>query len=361
MHNYNNKFEIKPREMDSTYGRHLRHTAAMEAADDFRDDFSDDVSGGEDEEATPTARVSDDDDDVTASGGDDEDAASARVSIAVPRRVNGGRAFRSVFTPPSLPPLSSSSTVRRASELSITFEGEVYVFPAVAPDKVQAVLVLLGGCDTSTSVPTSEFLPRKHNMTPDVPTNGEKVSHRIASLVRFREKRKERCFNKKIRYTCRKEVAQRAHHKNGQFVSVGDGDKAAVENWDPRNGTPPPESVCHHCGISEKSTPAMRRGPAGPRTLCNACGLMWANKGTLRDLRKPGRITPFQGDAGTPGDIKSSRMTDRDHYYNQDIQRSPEDAKPTVSDSGKTLTRENEQRMVKMLGMILQSPCGKYL
>ena len=22
----------------------------------------------------------------------------------------------------------------------------------------------------------------------------------------------------------------------------------------------------------------MRRGPAGPRSLCNACGLMWANK-----------------------------------------------------------------------------------
>ncbi|MCH84406.1 GATA transcription factor 24-like, partial [Trifolium medium] len=39
----------------------------------------------------------------------------------------------------------------------------------------------------------------------------------------------------------------------------------------------------------EKHTPAMRRGPAGPRTLCNACGLMWANKGTLRDLRKGGR------------------------------------------------------------------------
>ena len=35
---------------------------------------------------------------------------------------------------------------------------------------------------------------------------------------------------------------------------------------------------CQHCGISEKLTPAMRRGPAGPRTLCNACGLMWANK-----------------------------------------------------------------------------------
>lgn len=35
---------------------------------------------------------------------------------------------------------------------------------------------------------------------------------------------------------------------------------------------------CQHCGVSEKNTPAMRRGPAGPRTLCNACGLMWANK-----------------------------------------------------------------------------------
>lgn len=35
---------------------------------------------------------------------------------------------------------------------------------------------------------------------------------------------------------------------------------------------------CHHCGISAKSTPMMRRGPDGPRTLCNACGLMWANK-----------------------------------------------------------------------------------
>lgn len=39
--------------------------------------------------------------------------------------------------------------------------------------------------------------------------------------------------------------------------------------------------ICQHCGISEKLTPAMRRGPAGPRTLCNACGLMWANKVNL--------------------------------------------------------------------------------
>jgi len=35
---------------------------------------------------------------------------------------------------------------------------------------------------------------------------------------------------------------------------------------------------CRHCNISEKCTPMMRRGPEGPRTLCNACGLLWANK-----------------------------------------------------------------------------------
>nr|CAB3471314.1 unnamed protein product [Digitaria exilis] len=43
---------------------------------------------------------------------------------------------------------------------------------------------------------------------------------------------------------------------------------------------------CHHCGTSATATPMMRRGPDGPRTLCNACGLMWANKGLLRDLSK---------------------------------------------------------------------------
>jgi hypothetical protein len=40
-------------------------------------------------------------------------------------------------------------------------------------------------------------------------SQGLKLSRRVASLVRFREKRKERCFEKKVRYTCRKEVAQK--------------------------------------------------------------------------------------------------------------------------------------------------------
>ncbi|KAJ6939632.1 GATA transcription factor 24-like isoform X2 [Populus alba x Populus x berolinensis] len=171
----------------------------------------------------------------------------------------------------------------RTSELTLSFEGEVYVFPAVTPEKVQAVLLLLGGtrytycgsgCDT----------PKRSNL-----------SRRIASLVRFREKRKERCFDKKIRYTVRKEVAQRMHRKNGQFASVKE--NPGDSSWDSgqsclQDGTPLSETRCKHCGVTENNTPAMRRGPAGPRTLCNACGLMWANKGTLRDLSKGGRNLP---------------------------------------------------------------------
>ena len=33
---------------------------------------------------------------------------------------------------------------------------------------------------------------------------------------------------------------------------------------------------CHFCG--KRSTPEWRKGPAGPATLCNACGLQWAKK-----------------------------------------------------------------------------------
>ncbi|KAH9756144.1 hypothetical protein KPL71_016003 [Citrus sinensis] len=180
----------------------------------------------------------------------------------------------------------------RTSELTLSFEGEVYVFPAVTPEKVQAVLLLLGGRDIPTGVPTIEVPYDQSNRgVVDTPKRSN-LSRRIASLVRFREKRKERCFDKKIRYSVRKEVAQRMHRKNGQFASLKESSGASP--WDSsqggiQDGTPRPETVvrrCQHCGVSENNTPAMRRGPAGPRTLCNACGLMWANKGTPEDPAK---------------------------------------------------------------------------
>ncbi|XP_072978354.1 protein FAR1-RELATED SEQUENCE 5-like isoform X2 [Typha angustifolia] len=40
---------------------------------------------------------------------------------------------------------------------------------------------------------------------------------------------------------------------------------------------------CLRCGISSNATPHMRRGPEGPRTLCNACGIAWT-KGKMRKV-----------------------------------------------------------------------------
>ncbi|XP_047938016.1 GATA transcription factor 24-like isoform X13 [Salvia hispanica] len=207
----------------------------------------------------------------------------------------------------------------RTSELTISFQGQLYVFPAVTPEKVEAVLLLLGGREMPTSIPSSELLLQINDKGVDDDLSQPTVSRRIASLLRFREKRKERCFDKKMRYSCRKEVAQRMLQKNGQFASVKDMSKISDDNWDSGNSTQPVPVVhrCQHCGVWETSTPAMRRGPEGPRTLCNACGLMWANKGTLRDLAKEGEHVFEQNELESLECSPHANET-TDSYCNQD-------------------------------------------
>nr|ALC74591.1 GATA24-like protein [Morus alba] len=224
----------------------------------------------------------------------------------------------------------------RTSELTLSFEGEVYVFPAVTPEKVQAVLLLLGGRDVPTGIPTIDVPYNQNNRGVGDSTKRSNLSRRIASLVRFREKRKERCFDKKIRYTVRKEVAQRMHRKNGQFASLKE--SSGPSGWDLSqsvDGPKCPETVlrrCQHCGVSENNTPAMRRGPAGPRTLCNACGLMWANKGTLRDLRKGGRnLSVDHIETETPIEVKPL-IVEGEISGNQDEHGTSEDPSKTVTE-----------------------------
>ncbi|XP_010276695.1 PREDICTED: GATA transcription factor 28 isoform X2 [Nelumbo nucifera] len=190
----------------------------------------------------------------------------------------------------SMPPRSHGG-----NQLTLSFQGEVYVFDSVSAEKVQAVLLLLGGREVPASVPPLPITTHHNNRRLNVP-------QRLASLIRFREKRKERNFDKKIRYTVRKEVALRMQRNKGQFTSSKSTNYdyvPPITSSDPNqhlstesNGAQQKETACRHCGISEKSTPMMRRGPEGPRTLCNACGLMWANKGTLRDLSKTGPLPP---------------------------------------------------------------------
>ncbi|GMJ00577.1 hypothetical protein HRI_003726900 [Hibiscus trionum] len=179
-----------------------------------------------------------------------------------------------------------------ADQLTLSFQGEVYVFDSVSPDKVQAVLLLLGGYEIPSGTPAMGTVSVTQRGMSEFPSRSIQPQ-RAASLNRFREKRKERCFEKKIRYTVRKEVALRMQRKKGQFTSskaISDEVASASSGWSGTPGSGQDESMqevlCTHCGISSKKTPMMRRGPSGPRTLCNACGLKWANKGVLRDLSK---------------------------------------------------------------------------
>ncbi|XP_011087962.1 GATA transcription factor 24-like isoform X2 [Sesamum indicum] len=175
-----------------------------------------------------------------------------------------------------------------ADQLTLSFQGEVFVFDSVSPEKVQAVLLLLGGYEVPTGVPSPGMTPQNYRNLGDYPGKSSQPQ-RAASLIRFREKRKERCFDKKIRYTVRKEVALRMQRKKGQFTSsksLPEELGSSSADWNGSSAQEEQETSCRHCGISSKSTPMMRRGPDGPRTLCNACGLKWANKGVLRDLSK---------------------------------------------------------------------------
>lgn len=171
------------------------------------------------------------------------------------------------------------------NQLTLSFRGQVYVFDSVTTDKVQAVLLLLGGNAIS---PASQGVEVGHMSQAGMMEYAGRCSQpqREASLNRFRQKRKERCFDKKIRYNVRQEVALRMQRKKGQFSSKKGDESSGGNAQDSGADESQAETLCTHCGTSSKSTPMMRRGPNGPRTLCNACGLVWANKGTLRDLSK---------------------------------------------------------------------------
>ncbi|PPR95635.1 hypothetical protein GOBAR_AA25030 [Gossypium barbadense] len=165
-----------------------------------------------------------------------------------------------------------------ASQLTLSFRGQVYVFDAITPEKFHAVLLLLGGSELTSGPHGVEMSAQNQRVVLDFP-RGSNQPHRAASLDRFRQKRKERCFDKKVRYSVRQEVALRMQRNKGQFTSAKKSEGA--HSWgSSQEDDNLADGICTHCGISSKSTPMMRRGPSGPRSLCNACGLFWANKGT---------------------------------------------------------------------------------
>lgn len=121
------------------------------------------------------------------------------------------------------------------NQLTLSFQGQVYVFDYVSPEKVQAVLLLLGGREVPPSMPTIPVTPQQSSKGLSSTPQRFNVPQRLASLIRFREKRKERNFDKKIRYTVRKEVALRMQRNKGQFTSSkpqNDDSTSAATSWD---------------------------------------------------------------------------------------------------------------------------------
>ncbi|EXB79625.1 GATA transcription factor 25 [Morus notabilis] len=245
----------------------------------------------------------DDDDDVSAGvGGGAESIDNPHIRYDASHTLddaNGGVAGGGVVDDVGHDPVYAGAghelVVHRSdgsSQLTLSFRGQVYVFDAVTPDKVQAVLLLLGGCEISPGAQGVGIPNQNHRGVVDIPVRCSQPQ-RAASLNRFRQKRKERCFDKKVRYSVRQEVALRMQRNKGQFTSKkSEGAYGWGNSQDSGQDDNPPETLCTHCGISSKSTPMMRRGPSGPRSLCNACGLFWANRGTLRDLSKKTQDQP---------------------------------------------------------------------
>ncbi|KAD4586169.1 hypothetical protein R6Q59_035484 [Mikania micrantha] len=177
-------------------------------------------------------------------------------------------------------------------QLTLSYCGQVYVFDNVTTDKVQKVFLLLGGCEFPVGQQGADLANQNQKELDYSMSVRCSDPRRAASLNRFRQKRNQRCFEKKIRYNVRQEVALRMNRKKGQFVTYQNTKESAPWNTGEAGGAGQDENLvmalatCIHCGTLSKDTPMMRRGPAGPRTLCNACGLFWANRGTMRDLSK---------------------------------------------------------------------------
>ncbi|KAK3169107.1 hypothetical protein Dsin_000099 [Dipteronia sinensis] len=71
-------------------------------------------------------------------------------------------------------------------------------------------------CIQHGQMPTNSWPTIGSSSSTEVKLN--KVDRREAALIKFRQKRKERCFDKKIRYVNRKRLAERRPRVRGQFV-----------------------------------------------------------------------------------------------------------------------------------------------
>ncbi|TVU45165.1 hypothetical protein EJB05_04640, partial [Eragrostis curvula] len=155
-------------------------------------------------------------------------------------------------------------------------------YPKHSLTQVQALLLILGGWEVPLGL-ESIAVPTAHDEK-----YATVAARRISSLMRFREKRKERCFDKKIRYNVRKEVAQKMKRRKGQFagrVDFGDHACSSSACSSPANGQNHKfrGTMCYLSKLRYQLEAYTSNAPGASwsKVLMNACGLIWANKVSL--------------------------------------------------------------------------------
>lgn len=110
----------------------------------------------------------------------------------------------------------------------------------------------------------------------------------------------------------------------GNVGAVGEENEGNPSKRQKSEGPVPEGQTCLGCNAT--STPEWRKGPLGPRTLCNACGLVYAKliKKRNRDAaRRSGAGISLLGrtNDGVPLDegLGSSGEEDEDSYTSQDL------------------------------------------
>lgn len=88
-------------------------------------------------------------------------------------------------------------------------------------------------------------------------------------------------------------MIQSSRKRSGPFDTQRSGraDSSTQEHTESGDTNQPCIQHCHLCGTVK--TGQWRRGPAGPRTLCNACGLDWSKKLKLEASKRGSDVPPL--------------------------------------------------------------------
>ncbi|KXH49480.1 hypothetical protein CSIM01_03768 [Colletotrichum simmondsii] len=113
--------------------------------------------------------------------------------------------------------------------------------------------------------------------------HAQKISQHItgdmAELVAISQKSKETTLRTRRPSHLRK--VRRKQHGQVEHAAAAGNHHSSANMSDP--------SVCHNCHTT--CTPQWRSGPAGPRTLCNVCGLIYAMRQRKQGLRHSNRVS----------------------------------------------------------------------